>query len=120
VLASFGEGPERPVVAPVAPSGGATECRKRAAPGRCKRDMLIDADDAMGAASDAQVCRSPAFPECATMRKQTALKRLRQDFGRQTHPKRLVNEAAAAGSDGPGIQYLRHAGELSSSPTRFN
>lgn len=40
------------------------------------------------AASCVQVCRRAVFPECATARKRTPLKRLRQDFGRQHMPAR--------------------------------
>ena len=58
------------------------------------------------AASCGQVCRRPVFPEYATARKRTALKRLRQNFGRQPCPPiRWLTKLRAARSSGPGIHY---------------
>ena len=58
------------------------------------------------AASCGQVCRRPVFPEYATARKRTALKRLRQNFGQQPCPPiRWLMKLRAARSSGPGIHY---------------
>jgi hypothetical protein len=58
------------------------------------------------AASCVQVCRRPLFPEYATARKPTALKRLRQNFGWQPCPPiRWLTRLRAAGSSSPGIHY---------------
>jgi hypothetical protein len=81
--------------------------------------MLRIAGDTLGAPSvGVQVCRRALFPECATARKQTALKRpIRISTGGHGHAIRMV-----CGRQDRLLWHLllAHAGEASSRPARFS
>ena len=84
------------------------------APRPVRENMLrIVTGDAVARQRRCASLSQAGIPEYATARKRTALKRLRQDFDRQPWPSiRWLTKLRAARSDGPGIRYLRHAGEL--------
>ena len=104
-------------------SGCATNARKRAAPSPCEK-TCCELSRTMRQARQRRVCRFVAGRYSLSAQRRANKRRsnasARTSVGSHADPIRLVNEAAAARSGDPGIHYSHHAGEPSSSPTRFS